>query len=111
MAAREPPGPPVLLRLALVLGELVESLHALPLERSPALQEPLGAEQQADGPLAKLRVKLPQERLELSCVAELQRAVAHLEAPLLGRQQAERRAWVACQPAPQDVGLEWVPAP
>lgn len=109
MAAREPSGPPVLLRLALVLGELVEFPHALLLDRSPALQERLGAEQQADGPLAKPRVKLAQERLEPSCVAEPQRAVA--QAPLLGRQQAERRAWVACRPAPQDAGLEWVLAP
>lgn len=93
-------------------GELlVESPHALLLDRSPALQERLGAEQQAAGPLAKPRVKLAQERLEPSCVAEPQRAVAHPEAPLLGRQQAERRAWVACQPAPQDAGLESVLAP
>lgn len=58
MAVREPSVPPVLLRLALVSGELpVESPHALLLERSPALQGRLGEEQQADGPLAKPRVK------------------------------------------------------
>lgn len=108
MAAQEPP---VVASLALLACEqLLEYSDALRLERHPALEEQSGAEQRVDGPLAKPRSKLAQERLEPSCAAEPQRAAAHLEALLPGGQQVER-AWVACQPAPPDAGPERVLAP